>query len=272
VSCQVRAAAAQPATVPPTTSRPFVRTLGAVVAVAVLVVVAIATLIATTQSSRRAAPDVGRVGVTTTTSTPSGLGIVAQHFLDAWRNNLTTSWAVSETLDRVTAAGRRLDFPVQRAQRPPDHLNVGLGTVDARLSGVLVACGVGGKGDLACGRQPGAPSFEASVDSQIATLETYLRGPTPLYQVAELAGCYQLTLAVPRFPVPPYGRLAVFCFDPTTGAPAGSVVAKDGGTDRTTVTDVHAPATDSDLQLPTAGEMTALLKAIKGAESTTPGG
>jgi hypothetical protein len=197
--------------------------------------------------------------------------VAAVHFLDAWRRNLTTSWAVTESVARTTSDGRQLDFPVARAQLPPDHVNIGLGTVDARLAGVDVACGVGSTDTLACRRQPGVP-FAKTVDDQVGILRSYLTGPVPLYRVAELAGCFQLSLRLTGFPLPPYGRRAVFCFDAVTGAPAGSVVVKDAGTDRTTVTDAHSPATADDLRLPTQAEMQALLKAVQGTEPPPPGG
>jgi hypothetical protein len=207
---------------------------------------------------------------TTASSGPPALTDSAAHFLDAWRRNLTTSWAVTESVARTTSDGRQLDFPVARAQLPPDHVNIGLGTVDARLAGVVVACGVGSTATLACRRQPGA-LFATTVDNQVGILRSYVDGPAPLYGVAELAGCFQLTLRLPRFPLPPYGRRAVFCFDGVTGAPAGSVVAKDEGTDRTTVTDAHSPATADDLRLPTQSEMQALLKAVQGTGPPTSG-
>jgi hypothetical protein len=205
----------------------------------------------------------------TTALAPGAVGALAGRFLDAWRRSLTTSWAVTESVARTTSDGRRLDFPAVLAQRPPDHVNIGLGTVDARLAGVDVACGVGSTGTLTCRRQPGATPFDKTVDDQVGILRTYVAGPAPLYAVAELAGCFQLTLQVPGFPVPPYGRRAVFCFDPATGAPAGSVVAKDQGTDRISVTDAHSPATADDLQLPSSAEMQALLKAVQGTQPPT---
>jgi hypothetical protein len=47
---------------------------------------------------------------------------------------------------------------------------------------------------------------------------------------------------------------AELCFDPATGAPAGSLIVRREGTDRTTVTAMHAPALDNDLQLPAGAE------------------
>ena len=188
---------------------------------------------------------------------PAGPGAsrAAQAFLDAWQRSLTTSWSVEESVRRTTRVGRTITFSAHRAQRPPDHLETGLGTVDQRAGDRTVACGAGAGGSLACSPAIAAPPYAKVIADQLATLRMYVAGRTALYAVAQLGGCFELRLRLASYPVPPYGRMATFCFDPTTGAPAGSVIARDEGTDRMVVVDAHSPATDADLALPDAGQL-----------------
>ena len=184
------------------------------------------------------------------TSTTVAASVAAQRFLDAWRRSLTTSWSIEESLDRTTAAGAHAVFPIHEAQRPPDRITAGVGSVDARQGDQLVACAPGSTGKLSCTTQGTAPPYSEQVDQTVLALHAYVLGPQAVYGVVELAGCFQLTLRLPGYPSPPYGTSAVFCFDPVTGAPAGSVIVRDEGTDRTSVVSAHAPATDADLALP----------------------
>jgi hypothetical protein len=181
---------------------------------------------------------------------PAGTAAAAERFLAAWERNLTTSWSVEESIDRVTAAGRSLTYSVHRAQRPPDQVQIGLGSIGGRLGDRQVGCAPDEAGHVSCRTSPTTKTYPAQVAGLMADLRPYVLGGNPLYAVAEVAGCFQLTLRLPTFPAPPYGRIAVFCFDPRSGAPAGSVVVRDQATDRTTVLSAHAPATDEDLKLP----------------------
>ena len=110
----------------------------------------------------------------------------------------------------------------------------------------------------ACSPPVAAPPYAKVMADQLATLRAYVQGRTALYSVAQLGGCFELSLRVTGYPVPPYGRTAVFCFDPGSGAPSGSVIARDEGTDRTVILEAHSPATDADLALPDAAGMAAL--------------
>jgi hypothetical protein len=171
-------------------------------------------------------------------------------FLAAWRRSLLTSWSVDESVSRTTRNGRHLDFAVHRAQRPPDRVQIGLGSVSARVGGTDVACATGGDGRLECRSQGQAPPYGQAVDQELQTLSTYVTGAHPLYVVVERPPCFDLTLALSKYPVPPYGRRAEFCFDRASGAPSASLVVRDEGTDRIVVTSLHAPATAADLALP----------------------
>ena len=180
--------------------------------------------------------------------------MAAQRFLDAWRRSLTTSWSIEESLDRTTATGAHAVFPIHQAQRPPDRIKVGIGAVDARQGDTLVACAPGSDGKVRCTPQGTAPPYDQQVDQTILALRPYVLGTQALYSVVQLAGCFQLTLRLPGYPSPPYGSSADFCFDPGTGAPAGTVIVRAEGTDRTRVISAHAPATDADLVLPSPSQ------------------
>jgi hypothetical protein len=143
-------------------------------------------------------------------------------------------------------------FTLHQAQRPPDRLSVGTGSVTGRLGDQDITCTAGASGKLTCATQAATLSYGQQVDQTVLALHAYVLGPQAVYAVVQLAGCFQLTLRLPGYPSPPYGTSATFCFDPTTGAPAGSVIVRDEGTDRTTVVSAHAPATDADLAVPSS--------------------
>ena len=193
--------------------------------------------------------------VSPTTSTTAVTPAAAARFVAAWRKSLETSWSVDESVERITASGGRLSFSVHRAQRPPDRLNFGLGSLEARQGNVLTTCGAGASGKVSCAHQPTTTTYAEEVDGQVKTLGPYVSGPEAVYAVAEVAGCFQLTLRLPGYPVPPYGQSAVFCFDPATGAPAGSVIVRNEGTDRTRIVAAHIPASPADLALPDPAQL-----------------
>jgi hypothetical protein len=202
--------------------------------------------------------------------TTGGTPAAAQPFLDAWLHSLGSSWSVQATFERTTRDGRRIAFPQRMAVRPPDHLTTGLGTVDARFGDRHVVCDLGSGTNLHCRQEGITLPYAKVISDQIATLATYVNGPTAIYAVAQLGGCFELRLRLASFPAPPYGRTAVFCFDPSTGAPAGSVIARDEGTDRTVVVESHSPATDADLTLPTSQELAAIARLAPGAAAHPP--
>ena len=171
-------------------------------------------------------------------------------FLDAWRRSRLSTWLVVLRFERRTTAGRSLVSEVRIAQRPPDRLSTGLGSIDARRGGRRLACATGADGSLRCRDGGPAPPYAKEVDDELALLGSYLAGPNPLYGVrAQGRGCYQLDLRVP-LPAPPYGRRARFCFDPSTGAPVASEVDRTEATDRQQAVEVRATVGDSDLAPP----------------------
>jgi hypothetical protein len=153
--------------------------------------------------------------------------------------------------ERRTTAGRSLVSEVRIAQRPPDRLATGLGSIDARRDGRRLACATGADGKLRCRDGGPAPPYGQEVDAEVALLRGYFSGPNPLYRVRAGGGCYALDLLV-SMPAPPYGRRARFCFDPATGAPVVSVVVRAEATDRQQAVEVRAVVGDADLASPAA--------------------
>jgi hypothetical protein len=61
--------------------------------------------------------------------------------------------------------------------------------------------------------------------------------------------CYELRLRV-RFPAPPYGLRATYCFDAVTAAPTLIEVERPEGSDRQQAVSVSGQVADSDLAPP----------------------
>ncbi len=178
---------------------------------------------------------------------------VAEAFLAAWRAHLMASWSVDEVDERTTTSGATLRFDVHEAQSPPDSVLVGNGTVAARRGAVQLACGPGAPGQqYACRSVPDTMTWEEDVDRQVATLRAEVEGPTAYYTVRQAgAGCWSLVLARPSRAVPVVlGRASTFCLDLATGALRSSEVERVGAVDRVMVVAAHAPASATDLALP----------------------
>jgi len=171
-------------------------------------------------------------------------------FLSAWRRSLVSTWALDATFERRVGKAR-IAYDIRQAQRPPDHLRVAGGTVDASLHGQVLACSTGSDGRSSCRAAP-APPFDDEVAAQMKTLGSYFAAPAPLYRAhADKNDCFTLTLLRPIL-APPYGQTARFCFDRATGAPVRTEITRSGSTDLTVATSVRARVTDADLTPPPA--------------------
>jgi len=170
---------------------------------------------------------------------------------------LLGTWVVTESFERVAPTGRQLGSVLHRAQRPPDTLTEGPTSADGRRNGRLISCASGPTGGLVCKDAGPAPAFTDQVNSELASLKSYLVATLPLYQVAAAPGagpgqCWRLLLAAPGYPSPPYGTRAVFCFDPATGAPSYSQIVRPEATDTTTAVDISATVSSADLTVDAA--------------------
>lgn len=173
----------------------------------------------------------------------------SERFLSAWHHSRMSTWVVTSRFTRVTEAGGRLTFAIHHAQRPPDELRFGLGSVSARRGDIVLACGGGEQGpdSLRCRRAAAAKPWAVEVEAEIALLRSYLEGPQPLYRVTDLGGgCFGLT-EDRRILSPPYGKKARFCFDPKTGAPVYTRIERIEGVDETEAEEVRATVTEADL-------------------------
>lgn len=177
----------------------------------------------------------------------------ADAFLHAWERSRTTTWVVESTFTRTLEGGPRLTAEARTAQRPPERLVVGLGAVSGRDGDERFACAAGEDGELECRRVEANRSYAGDVAQELRRLEALVteRGDElALYAVRGAdEGCFELRLRF-RFPAPPYGERATFCFDEETGAPVRTVIEREEGTDTTVADDVRARVTDADLQPP----------------------
>ena len=170
----------------------------------------------------------------------------ARHFVARWRASRLGTWVVEAEFERVMADGRRLRTDVHMAQRPPDRLITGLGTLDARRGDERTACGSDAAGVSVCRSGQVARPYEAEVEDDIDLLRGYVLGRSSFYGVRQEGDCFVLRLRR-RVLTPPYGERARFCFDPATDAPVLAEVRRKEATDRTLAVEVRSAPADADL-------------------------
>jgi hypothetical protein len=174
----------------------------------------------------------------------------AEAFLDAWRESRLATWVIEGTFTRTTATGRSITSEIHVAQRPPDRLSLGIGSVTARLGDRRLSCTTDPAGELRCRDAGRAPPYEEEVAQEVETLATYVQGAVPLYEVtADSDGCFDLELLV-EMPAPPYGEEARFCFDEETRAPTLAEIRRTEAVDVRRSTRVSAEVSDEDLAPP----------------------
>src|SRR4051794_18443281 len=153
----------------------------------------------------------------TTTTAPADVDRAGVALTDALQRSMTTTWKVDEQFDRTTASGGHIQAVQRRAQRPPDHLTVAGGTVDARAGGRVLACATDGSGTLQCRDAGAARPYAEEVAAAVTALRSQVLGVNRLYDVREEAGgCFALHLRVPGYAAPPFGTDARLCFDGAT--------------------------------------------------------
>jgi hypothetical protein len=181
-----------------------------------------------------------------TPAAPAETRAAADAFLAAWRRSRLATWAVDARFERRLADGRELTTEVHLAQRPPDRVSIGLGSVEARRGGRRLACATATDGAVVCRDGGPARPYRDEVDAELRNLAGYV-GARGFYAVAAEAGrCFRLRLRVAIL-TPPYGQRARFCFDPDTGAPVRSELERREATDRTVAFRVDGRPTDADL-------------------------
>jgi len=184
---------------------------------------------------------------TSTTGEPA-----ARSFLAAWERSRLMTYVVRSDFVRTLPDGNQLKSITTTVQQPPDtRLVSGLGSVSGRLNGMIVGCAA--SPDVATGCVTGAPApdYRSEVDAQLATLESYVTGPRPLYRVVDFGNdCFRLDLAI-AVPSPPYGDSALFCFERRTGAPTLTEIRRPEATDQTIAREIRPDVRSEDLQIPT---------------------
>ena len=182
-----------------------------------------------------------------TPATTSESQEAADAFLAAWERKLRGTWVARSEFTRTTATRQTLSGEVHEAQRPPDRVRRGLGSVDARIDGRRLACAPTETGEVQCRDGGPAPPYEDEVASELGLLRGYVMGRARLYAVsAESSTCFRLRL-VQRMLAPPYGAVARFCFQAATGAPLRAEIRRNGTLDVTRALEVGADPTPADL-------------------------
>lgn len=177
---------------------------------------------------------------------PAETASAARRFVAAWERSRRSTWVVEATFVRVTSSGRRLETSLHMAQRPPDRLVTGLGTIDSRRGGERLACAPDPQETVQCRSGGPARPYDAEVEDDLDILRGYVDGARGFYGVQQEGPCFRLRLRRAVLS-PPYGRRARFCFDPATGAPVRSEVEKREATDRTLAVSIRARPTAADL-------------------------
>lgn len=175
----------------------------------------------------------------------------ARAFLADWRASRMATWAIDASFERRTAAGGRLSATLHRAQDPPNRMSSGVGSVDGIVGGHHLDCSTDGNGHTHCTAGAPALPYEVEVDREIATLRTYVLAAPPLYAVRrEGSSCFRLRLVIAHYASPPYGQLAVFCWDQATHAPRRAEIHRAEGADVTVTYAIRRHPTAGDLAPP----------------------
>jgi len=175
----------------------------------------------------------------------------ARSFLAAWERSRLTAYVVRSDFVRTLPDGNQLKSTTTTVQQPPGtRLVSGLGSVSGRLNGMIVGCAASPDAGAGCVTGAPAPDYRSEVDAQLATLESYVKGPRPLYRVVDFGNnCFRLELAI-AVPSPPYGDRALFCFDRPTGAPTLTEIQRPEATDQTIAREIRSDVRAEDLQIP----------------------
>jgi hypothetical protein len=206
------------------------------------------------------------------TETQRGGDRAASAFLDAWTRKLEGTYLVESTFTRAAPGASPFTSTTRLVQRPPDRLISGLGAVEGRLGGKIVRCGTDASGAGRCFRsEEDAPPYDQAVADEVDALSRYVLGVRPPYTVVDfLQGCFRLDLRI-QLPDPTYGEHALFCFDPTTGAPSRTVIERPEVVETTTADRITALVTDPDLEVPDQRGTVVTVPSATSTTTTLPG-
>jgi hypothetical protein len=141
--------------------------------------------------------------------------------------------------------------PTRTAQRPPDRLVSGSGSIQGRVGGRRLGCALVAGGGARCREGEAVGPYGDAVEHELSILDRLVLGPGRLYDVsADGPGCFALRLGRVAA-APPYGQHARFCFDPVSGAMVSSRIDRGRAVDLVEVTEVRRDVDDVDLRPPT---------------------
>ncbi len=186
----------------------------------------------------------------TITTSPAAADV----FVDAWTRMKSTTWVIDSSYVRKTDDGRQYSGSVHEAQKPPNHIRVALGTVDAQVNGRQYACGVGPDGATTACRDGGAVlEYNARLTSEIDELKSQVTGADRLYDIgiakADCYVAYARAAAHSARPLP-WGTKARFCFDRDSGAISSSTYERPGSSDSVIATSISRNVPESEFKLP----------------------
>lgn len=176
------------------------------------------------------------VGMAATTSnSPISLSDdPTEDFIDAWERSRRATFVRAGTFERRSEdTGAAITSEDVLAQRPPRRLHRQLGGVDGRDDRRVIVCPAppadSSEPPVCAFGAPSGPTYDASVDTEIAALRTQVAGRSRAYAVERAGdGCFTLE-QIRNEPRAAFGIEARFCFDAATGAPTNSRVRYAGG-------------------------------------------
>lgn len=154
----------------------------------------------------------------------------ANDFLTAWERYRHATYTATLEFTRVATNGQSLQSTSTFAQQPPRRaIRGGDGSVLLTDGAASRTCNAL-SGTVSCVPAP-AVDYEAAVATELDSWRSAVLAEVPYYRVSVPdTGCFQLELVV-AMTDPPYGRVAQFCFDATTGALLRRQLVRDGATD-----------------------------------------
>lgn len=183
---------------------------------------------------------------------PSDSSAIRDELLRRWERSRRVDVAFRE-VTRRTAGDGDIDGAAavddaRVAQRMPDRVVTGGGSVSAILDGRAIGCVTAVEGEARC-HDAGPADGEGALGAELRRLRAATQGPGADYRLSELGGgCYRLRLVGDSLR-PAFGRRLDVCFEERTGV-ARREASVVGDVIATTVRTGVRPVRDADLALP----------------------
>ena len=162
----------------------------------------------------------------------------ATALVTAYERSRTATYAIESVFRRRLRNGREITLTTTLAQRDGARLSISDTSIDGVLDGYAVGCTrAAAEHEWEC-RRGLAQDLEGAAEAETDTLRSLVTGGRDLrvYSVTRQGDrCFALRLT--RIVLaPPYGRDAVLCFDPQSGALSRSDIRRAEGRDVTRAT------------------------------------